>query len=821
MMTNAIPMATSDTYTPTLMEVTVGSTLLSAKATYTDGHGANKEKVGPATNPVAVNTTNVAPKFPDTETGMRVVAENTATGTAINDAADDTDNDPVAATDANEGTGDPHTLTYTLSGTDAASFGIERDSGQLQTKAELDYETKKSYLVTVTATDSDSASASIDVTITVTDEDEAPVITLGGLTISGTSMAYYEENRMDAVETYMASGSLAGRARWSLTGEDATDFRIATDGMLRFRSSPNYEVPRDADEDNIYKVTVKANASTYMDTHDVTVTVTNVEELGVLSGNSRPNYMENSEDAVETYAPSGPDMATWSLEGTDRRYFTITDGMLEFKNSPNYEMPRRQALSDTNTNEYMVTVKAKAGGEMDEIMVTVTVANVEELGMLSGDSSRSYMENSEDAVATYTADGSMADMATWSLSGTDRRDFTITGGILNFRSAPDFEMPIGGSGNDSNIYMVTVKAEAGGEMEMLEVTVTVTNEDEDGMVTLMPMRPSIGTEIAATLTDPDMMVTGTTWQWSRSTTMDGTFTPITGATSAMYTPVVDDDGYYLKATAMYTEGEVSGKVAEEMTESRVTLFAIDGPASRSYMENGTDAVATYTASGDAATTWTLAGDDAADFTITGGMLRFMSSPNYEMPMDEGMDNVYMVTVKGSDGTNEDTEPVTVTVTNVDEAGTVALTPMAISVDTEITATLTDPDMMVTGTTWQWSRSTTMAGPFTDIDTATSMSYTPVADDEGHHLTATASYTDGHGSGKSASGMTAMTSNMVVAGDPLLIRYDANNNDKIDIVEVFAAIDDYFNNLFDPASGGLTKEQVYKIIDLYFDALLGS
>ena len=46
----------------------------------------------------------------------------------------------------------------------------------MQTKAKLDYETKKSYMVTVTATDSDGLSASIDVTIKVTDVDEAPEI---------------------------------------------------------------------------------------------------------------------------------------------------------------------------------------------------------------------------------------------------------------------------------------------------------------------------------------------------------------------------------------------------------------------------------------------------------------------------------------------------------------------------------------------------------------------------------------------------------------------------------------------------------------------
>ena len=108
-------------------------------------------------------------------------------------------------------------------------------------------------------------------------------------------------------------------------------------------------------------------------------------------------------------------------------------------------------------------------------------------------------------------------------------------------------------------------------MDMVDVTVTVINEDDDGMVTLSTMRPSIGTEITATLTDPDMMVTGTTWQWSRSMTTGGTFTPITGATSAMYTTVeADDDGYYLRATASYTDGHGSGKSAMGTTASMVT-----------------------------------------------------------------------------------------------------------------------------------------------------------------------------------------------------------------------------------------------------------
>ena len=64
------------------------------------------------------------------------------------------------------------------------------------------------------------------------------------------------------------------------------------------------------------------------------------------------------------------------------------------------------------------------------------------------------------------------------------------------------------------------------------------------------MPPIVGTEINATLTDPDMIET-VTWQWSQSMTMDGSFTDIDMATSMTYTPVAADDGYYLKATASY------------------------------------------------------------------------------------------------------------------------------------------------------------------------------------------------------------------------------------------------------------------------------
>jgi hypothetical protein len=92
-----------------------------------------------------------------TTTAERSVAENTAAGENIGAAVVATDDD----------TGD--TLTYTLGGTDMASFTIDANTGQLKTSEDLDFETRTTYEVEVTATDGSGATAMITVTITVTD----------------------------------------------------------------------------------------------------------------------------------------------------------------------------------------------------------------------------------------------------------------------------------------------------------------------------------------------------------------------------------------------------------------------------------------------------------------------------------------------------------------------------------------------------------------------------------------------------------------------------------------------------------------------------
>jgi hypothetical protein len=266
------------------------------------------------------------------------------------------------------------------------------------------------------------------------------------------------ENSTDAVATYTLTGGDGSTISWSLDGADSSHFMFDVTGMdhrrcahvrmlkfgsvnprLRDAMAPDYEMPRgqamSGTNTNTYMVTVKASAGGEMEMVEVTVTVTNVDELGTLAGDASLTYAEGDTDAKGTYTLTGGDGSTisWSLDGADSSHFmfdvTGMDRMLKFGSAPDYEMPRGQAMSGTNTNTYMVTVMAKAGGEMKMVEVTITVENVDELGALSGPDSPIEVVEGMDAVATFMASGTMADNAMWTLDEAGTADFTITGGL--------------------------------------------------------------------------------------------------------------------------------------------------------------------------------------------------------------------------------------------------------------------------------------------------------------------------------------------------------------------------------------------------------
>ena len=106
---------------------------------------------------VTILDNDAPPVFDEGDTATRSVVENTPPATAIGA--------PFLATDAED---DP--LSFTLGGSDAPAFTLDRDTGQLRTKEPLDFETRNSYDgLTVTVDDGHSHTDVLSLTVHVTD----------------------------------------------------------------------------------------------------------------------------------------------------------------------------------------------------------------------------------------------------------------------------------------------------------------------------------------------------------------------------------------------------------------------------------------------------------------------------------------------------------------------------------------------------------------------------------------------------------------------------------------------------------------------------
>ena len=334
-----------------------------SKSSYSVTVKADDNNGGTATIDVTITVADVdePPEF-SVETASRTIAENTTTGVAIGD--------PVTATDPD--TGD--TPAYTLGGTDANIFDIGTSTGQLQTQAALDHETKSSYTVTVTASDG-ALTATVDVTVTVTNIDEAGTVALS----TNQPPARAE---ITAALTDPDEGVSGAVWQWERSSDGNTGWAgIGT-------SSPSY-TPVDGD----VGYHLRATAS-YTDGHGPGKTAQAASTQAVQAGANRPpefdsatatrEVPENTEAGENIGAPvtaTDPDTGdtpAYTLEGADLDSFDIdrASGQIQTKSGVAYDHEIKSS--------YSVTVKADDNnGGTATIDVTITVADVDEAGTVT------------------------------------------------------------------------------------------------------------------------------------------------------------------------------------------------------------------------------------------------------------------------------------------------------------------------------------------------------------------------------------------------------------------------------------------------------
>jgi large repetitive protein len=452
----------TQTFSGTPLNGDVGSLAIRVTATDTSGATATQDFT------VAVNNTNDAPVI--TSSNAVSFAEN-ATGTVYT----------AAATDVDAGT----TLTYSISGTDAALFNINATTGAVTFKSSPNYEAPTDaggnnvYDITVGASDG-TVTTTKDVAITVTNVNEAP-------TITSAAAVSFAERATGTVYRVAATDPDAGAAlTYSLSGTDAARFNInSTTGAITFKSRPNYEAPTDAGGNNVYDVTVRASDGTNITTKAVAITVTNVNEAPVISSAASASFAENGTGTVYTVAATDVDAGTtltYSLAGIDAAKFNInaTTGAVTFKSSPNYEAPTDSGAN----NVYNVTVRASDGAITTSKAVAITVTNVNEAPTVTSAATATFAENGMGTVYTAAATDPDAGAAlTYSISGADAGLFNIdaTTGVVTFKSAPNYEASTDAGAN--NVYDVTVSVSDGTITTSKAVAFTVTNTNDGPVAT--------------------------------------------------------------------------------------------------------------------------------------------------------------------------------------------------------------------------------------------------------------------------------------------------------------------------------------------------
>ena len=323
------------------------------------------------------------------------------------------------------------------------------------------------------------------------------------------------------------------------------------------------------------------------DSQPVKITVEDVNEAPIVSGTSTFDFREDRGSwDVGSYSASDPDsdMITWSLSGPDLGDLLIDQsGNLSFREPPDADRP----ADEDGDNKYEVNVVASDGRLQGELYVEVNIEEVPEAPLITGRDNIDYPENSTRAVGAYSASDPEGGTVSWTLTGPNRDDFTLTGSssrrTLRFISPPSFE--------SQTTYNITIQASDGALRRDHFVTINIENLNESGSLTFSSDQPVANTTFRAIHTDLDGLVSQS-WSWRRSKTKSA-WESVSGSSDS-YTPTNTDVSHFLRATVDYEDGHGSGKQRQVITQFAVQAdpavnlppeFPSDETGQRSVPEN--------------------------------------------------------------------------------------------------------------------------------------------------------------------------------------------------------------------------------------------
>ena len=747
----------------------------------------------------AAQAANSQPAFPSSEDGARSVAENTAAGANVGV--------PVEATDA-----DNDALTYTLGGDDAASFSIVASTGQLQTRASLDFEGKNSYSVTVSASDRKDATgnadtaidATIDVTISVTDVDEpgTVIVSPGQPRVGEVLRARVSdpEGVTFGTDLWVWDKSQDGTTNWlPVFGSPfPSSYEVqASDLGYYLRAGVGYEDgPRPSKGANgvTGRVAAKAAAPQIL-----------VEEL--VTGLSIPWGIAFAPDRTMLFTERAGKLSVRLADGTVRKVTADLGDLVDLSRlSSEAEIGFMAIVVDPGfaTNRRFYTCQGHNGNKVQVIAWTMnaeyTAATRVADPLVDGIPGSGFkhfgcrLRFGPDGylwIATGDATTGSASQSLTSLGGKVLRVVASTGAGAprNRFSAPN--SPLIYTYGHRNPQGLALRPGTGGQMWLVEHGPSL--DDEINLLTAggnYGWDPVPGYNQSTPMTDLEKFPSAIEAKWSSGNNSlaasGGIF--LEGAWWGPW------DGRlavaFLKDQSLRVlEFSPSGDLLSEISVSKLKnaygrlRTPMMGPDGALYVStsngSGMDKILRVTPQlaprfpADTDTTQdtpenadittivaTVAAEEPNGETITyslGGTdaasFNIKDTSVGELwakaPLNYETKSSYQVDVIATDPNSLSSRvTLTITVTNEDDPGAMVLSSRAPVVGIDLTASITDPDGGVSSIVWTWSKSSDQT-TWTAIAGATSSTYRPVAADVGSYLRATAAYTDSQGSGKNA------------------------------------------------------------------------
>ena len=632
-----------------------------------------------------------SPRFQDQD-GNDITGEETSRNVDENTPAGHNIGDPIAATDP-----DGQSLTFGLGNSEGdLAFSIDDTTGQLLTKASLDFETKASYQVTVTATDTASNSSSVTVDISVNDRNETPSFDESSpVTLSVDENVALATN-VGAPVTATDQDAGPALSYSLLSSDDADAFSIDPDtGQI------SLDAALDRETQERYTFQVSASDGFLSAEIEVVVTILNVDEPPVAQDDS---ITTNEDTAVNI-----PVLENDTDVDTDRDNLVIT-----IQDAPDHGTAAVQAdqtVQYTPEAEYSgsdrFTYSVSDGTGSDEASVSVTIDDANDRpvfdeappqegnGTPEGSAvTRAVAENTpagQNIGEAISASDAEDDRLTYGFTGADSTQFDIDANTGQLKT----KEPLNYEDKSSYTFEVTVsdgKDEDGNADPSIDssisVTVTVTdandapvanddstNVDEDSSVVISVLANDADEDAGDTL----HIVSTTDPSHGAITINDGgtlTYVPeanFNGADSFEYT--LSDGGLSDTGLVQITVNPVQDSPDFEEDDpdgnGDGNSENLDDPVTREIAENTPSGEnigdpVTATDPDDDTLTYSLAGPDSASFSIDAGngQLRTKDPLNYELK------NSYSVTVVATDpDDNAASIDVTINVTDVNDTPT--------------------------------------------------------------------------------------------------------------------------------------------------------